>query len=563
MDIIKAFQKNEIGINITIKGTYEEPLFRASDIGDVLEIAKIRNTIQDFDSTEKVAHTVGTLGGNQEVNFLTEKGLYQVLFTSRKPIAKTFKNWVCDVIKEIRINGKYDLEEQLKLKDQEIDGIKLGNHDNMIMNFENLYAVYAILVEKGIIKFGHCKDIRTRLGNHRNEFGKDIRLMFIFETSYNREFEEMIKKDNIIKPHIFSKTYKTNQTELIQLGDTFTIGDLNSRFNELKKKVSGELVSNLTKERDEIQLSKLEFEKEALELREKLVISEKENERLTSREKILVKKGYVEKTIDNFTCSRCGKIKESEEFNINKVSNRPKSVCKICEEIRLEEYEEQNKERIELENKERIEKEDNLKTMRETILESEQSVKCTRCSLMVSPKEMGINVRSNELYKICKVCRDKQSPKTKVNVSGELPKEGETSCGKCTHNFPTELDKNSRMNYKLCEDCREKDRLLRIKKKESLSNVVVGLSKCIYCPNEFEPELTKKKDAYVKSCKDCREKRKGYDAKRDKEKRNADKKEYYEDNKELIREKQKEYYDENSIEIIKKKKEKNNATYDD
>jgi prophage antirepressor-like protein len=53
MDIIKAFQKNEIGINITIQGTLEEPLFRASDIAIVLEMGNIRTSIQDFDETEK------------------------------------------------------------------------------------------------------------------------------------------------------------------------------------------------------------------------------------------------------------------------------------------------------------------------------------------------------------------------------------------------------------------------------------------------------------------------------------------------------------------------------
>jgi prophage antirepressor-like protein len=59
-----------------------------------------------------------TLGGKQDVTFLTEKGLYQVLFTSRKPIAKTFKNWVCEV-KDTRLTGKYSLEKQLKEKDEQ------------------------------------------------------------------------------------------------------------------------------------------------------------------------------------------------------------------------------------------------------------------------------------------------------------------------------------------------------------------------------------------------------------------------------------------------------------
>lgn len=99
-------------------------MFRSSDIAQVLDIGNIRPSIQDFDETEKVVNTINTLGGNQEVTFLTEKGLYQVLFTSRKPIAKQFKNWVCEVIKEIRINSVYNLEKQLIEKDKELLGVK-------------------------------------------------------------------------------------------------------------------------------------------------------------------------------------------------------------------------------------------------------------------------------------------------------------------------------------------------------------------------------------------------------------------------------------------------------
>ena len=51
------------------------------------------------------------------MNMLTEQGLYKLLFVSRKLIAKQFQKWVFNVIKEIRLKGKYDLEEQLKLKE--------------------------------------------------------------------------------------------------------------------------------------------------------------------------------------------------------------------------------------------------------------------------------------------------------------------------------------------------------------------------------------------------------------------------------------------------------------
>ena len=52
----------------------------------------IRATIQNFDDSEKVVNSIDTLGGSQQVTFLTEKGLYKVLFKSRKPIAEKFQN---------------------------------------------------------------------------------------------------------------------------------------------------------------------------------------------------------------------------------------------------------------------------------------------------------------------------------------------------------------------------------------------------------------------------------------------------------------------------------------
>ena len=69
--------------NITIKWIHENPLFRASDIGEVLGIENIRPSIQDFDNTEKHAiSTTDAIGREQEVSYLTEKGLYKVLFRS-------------------------------------------------------------------------------------------------------------------------------------------------------------------------------------------------------------------------------------------------------------------------------------------------------------------------------------------------------------------------------------------------------------------------------------------------------------------------------------------------
>ena len=113
MEVVKAFNENNLHTEIVIKGTITEPLFRASDIGEILEMGNIRTSIQYFDETERHVHTMDTSTGPKQVTFLTEKGLYKILFKSRKPIAEKFQNWVCQVIKEIRLSGVYNLQKRI------------------------------------------------------------------------------------------------------------------------------------------------------------------------------------------------------------------------------------------------------------------------------------------------------------------------------------------------------------------------------------------------------------------------------------------------------------------
>jgi prophage antirepressor-like protein len=82
MDIVKAFNTNDLHTGVVIKGTKTDPLFRASDIGIILEINNIRMSIIDFDESEKRAvSSTDSTGRMQYVTFLTEKGLYKIYFS--------------------------------------------------------------------------------------------------------------------------------------------------------------------------------------------------------------------------------------------------------------------------------------------------------------------------------------------------------------------------------------------------------------------------------------------------------------------------------------------------
>jgi len=192
-------------LNINIYGTYEEPLFKAKDVGDLLEIKDIKSTLRDFDKDEVHSmHLIDSIGRNQETNMLKEQGLYKILMISRKPIAKQFQKWVFNIIKEIRLKGKYDLEEQLKVKEletqklleekeqKEIETQKLLEEKELelIKYKEKIYEeiektghIYVIKTDGGT-KVGKTKDaVKKRIKGLQTGNMNDIEMLLDFKTS--------------------------------------------------------------------------------------------------------------------------------------------------------------------------------------------------------------------------------------------------------------------------------------------------------------------------------------------------------------------------------------------
>jgi prophage antirepressor-like protein len=231
---------------ITIKGTTTNPLFRASDIGSILEISNVRQSIKDFDNTEKVAVSItDSIGREQNVSFLTELGLYQLLFISRKPVAKIFKKWVCEVIKEIRLNGVYDLQKQLekqkiemqlleqnKNKEMELKIIKekeLEKERLLLTQYANIGSIiYIIKVrtnEDGtyIIKLGESRDGITGRYNECKSKHKNILLLNCFQVDKSRNFERfLLSHKDINQNRVFNLQGHESEKELILIGASLT-----------------------------------------------------------------------------------------------------------------------------------------------------------------------------------------------------------------------------------------------------------------------------------------------------------------------------------------------------
>jgi len=185
MEIIKAFTDNQYTHNITILGDNNNPLFRASEIADVLEIKSYHSSIDDFNETEKEYRNIKTPGGNQNVIFLTEKGLYKLLFRSRKPIAIEFQNWVCEVIKELRLKGNYDVQQKLEQQNKELEEQKKENEKlkkDLQKKITNTPVIYIYntdardTVKESILKIGATEKLHNRIKPYKqtHPYGKVV-----------------------------------------------------------------------------------------------------------------------------------------------------------------------------------------------------------------------------------------------------------------------------------------------------------------------------------------------------------------------------------------------------
>lgn len=103
-------EQEVLGKHFRIFGTIDNPLFLAKDVAEWIEHSQPSVMLKSIDDDEKVkvnnVHFENRTGGNGTW-FLTEDGLYEVLMQSRKPIAKSFKKKVKEILKSIRKNGAY------------------------------------------------------------------------------------------------------------------------------------------------------------------------------------------------------------------------------------------------------------------------------------------------------------------------------------------------------------------------------------------------------------------------------------------------------------------------
>jgi len=99
------FEFNRATVRILLDDSHD-PLWVANDICKILGLHPTQT--RKLDDDEKGLRVLQTLGGRQEMLVINESGLYNLIFRSNKPQAKTFRKWVTsEILPEIRKTGKY------------------------------------------------------------------------------------------------------------------------------------------------------------------------------------------------------------------------------------------------------------------------------------------------------------------------------------------------------------------------------------------------------------------------------------------------------------------------
>lgn len=105
MEEIKIISKSTfLDKEIDVWGSIENPLFRANDVQSWLGLKNVSRAVVNVDEDERLNLKLSR-GGSMW--FLTEEGVYELLMSSRKPIAKQFKKGVKKILHEIRTKGGY------------------------------------------------------------------------------------------------------------------------------------------------------------------------------------------------------------------------------------------------------------------------------------------------------------------------------------------------------------------------------------------------------------------------------------------------------------------------
>ena len=120
---------------LEVYSSLDQPLFKASDIANMLDysVGNTWNMLEVCEEDEKLKLPVLVSGQRRQTNFVTERGLYNILEQSRKPIARKWRRIINDELINLRRARNYNIVQQFEKWDHELDNIYFDEDTGIIM----------------------------------------------------------------------------------------------------------------------------------------------------------------------------------------------------------------------------------------------------------------------------------------------------------------------------------------------------------------------------------------------------------------------------------------------
>lgn len=216
---VKIFENSEFGNIRVFIDEINEPWFCLSDICKSLDLTPKGVNQRLSDEVISNYPIIDRLGRTQNALFVNEDGLYDVIFESRKPEARSFRKWVTSkVLPSIRKTGKYSIKEETlsiskeeyELRMKEINAktaelfLEIGSRTS-IPEYKNILNSYAAntLAGKEILalpevneKTFSATEIGNILGVSANKIGKISNLYKMKTPEYGKLFYDKSRYSN-------------------------------------------------------------------------------------------------------------------------------------------------------------------------------------------------------------------------------------------------------------------------------------------------------------------------------------------------------------------------------
>jgi prophage antirepressor-like protein len=135
-ELVQAVGKITFGNRLlTVYSSLDEPLFRVSDIGDILDYSRgnawtLANLCEE---DEKLNLTIVVGGQRRAVVFVTETGLYNILAQSRVPLARLWRRIISEELIQMRREKGRNIVEQFDEWDHKLDDLYFDEDSGMLM----------------------------------------------------------------------------------------------------------------------------------------------------------------------------------------------------------------------------------------------------------------------------------------------------------------------------------------------------------------------------------------------------------------------------------------------